>query len=320
MSAVRKSVLGRKALLSAGAAVMVLAGVLTGCGSETAPRALAMGSSGSAVDTVMAQIYAGALRHAGAVVSTEVRVGDDRRLLAEMGHTEVDLFPSFTGRLLSQLAPTLTSTTPDDVYVDLNHSLPEGISVGDPTPVTNTPELVVSTRLASGSAVSDLSACSRLPADLPTVVVDPPTDSLLRAFADAGCRLGPLQRVVGVQSVVDRVASGGAVGILTPLQVSGVTSSGSAGAVQALATPKITKSSPATPTSTPSVPVPSVGPRAEVLVPVYRTAALSPDQVKAINKVAGEISTADLVALARRVESGENPADVATGWLGEHSI
>ena len=64
----------------------------------------------------------------------------------------------------------------------------------------------------------------------------------------------------------------------------------------------------------------AVGPRAEVLVPVYRSAALSRDDVKTINKVAGEITTGDLATMAARVQRGDDPRELAVTWLGEHGL
>ena len=99
--------------------------------------------------------------------------------------------------------------------------------------------------------------------------------------------------------------------------------------IQALRVPVPTQQdagqTPATPTttSTPSAPSsqsPQSGPRAQNLVPVYRTAALTRSEVKQINRVAGEITTADLAELARRADAGTKPRDLAAGWLGEHGL
>ncbi|MGC4934613.1 glycine betaine ABC transporter substrate-binding protein [Gordonia sp. DT30] len=305
---------------------MLLLAVLTGCASDDngdVGRPLVMGASGTPESLVMAQIYAGALRGAGADVSPDPRIGDDGALLDAMSRSEVDLFPAFTGRLLAELAPA-SAATPDSGnaagdgpaaadpnadarYVALNRSLPEGVSVGDATPVSVTPQLFVSNATAAAAGVSDLSGCARLPAGLLVVTTDEPDARTLHAFADAGCRLGPVARVGDARTVLERVAAGNALGLLTPLQIAGDTASGPAGQVEALSAPSGSQGAAA-------------GPPAEVLVPVYRTAALTRDQVKAINRVAGEITTADLATLAGRVRAGSNPAGLAADWLNEHGI
>jgi len=55
-------------------------------------------------------------------------------------------------------------------------------------------------------------------------------------------------------------------------------------------------------------------------VPVYRSAALSKEQMKTVNKVAGELTTADLEALAGKAGNGDEPRDLAVSWLTEHGM
>lgn len=306
-----------RVVLAAVAAAVVGIGVLSGCGGESdAPRALVMGSADTPEMTVMAQVYATVLRGAGAAVSPNIDTGDDAALMAQMQQADVDLFPAFTSALLSQLAPALESPTPaptsgapatgddvDPLYKELSRSLPQDVSVGDPTPVAATPQLFVATSLAAIAGADDLSQCARLPADLPVVVTAEPDAATLAAFTDAGCRLGPVEVVADATAALARAGTGTAVALLTPLQVAGDTASGPAGDVTALA-------------ATDSAP----GPRAEVLVPVYRTASLTEDQVKAVNRVAGEITTADLATMADAVRGGASPAVVAGDWVNEHGV
>ncbi len=56
-----------------------------------------IGSSDDAAMRVMAEVYAGALRNAGSVVSADRLRGDDATLLDEMDRADLDLFPAFTG-------------------------------------------------------------------------------------------------------------------------------------------------------------------------------------------------------------------------------
>ncbi len=131
--------------------ILALAATVAGC-SEPAPadRPLVMGAPDTPTMTVMAHIYAGALRNAGSAVSPTVERGDYRTLLDDMDATSVDLFPAFSGLLLDQLAPQLAPATAEDVYKDLNRSLPQGVSVGDATMVSATPQIFVAA--AAGAA------------------------------------------------------------------------------------------------------------------------------------------------------------------------
>ena len=304
-----------------------------------------MGASAEPESAVMAQIYADALRHAGAAVSHQTSIGDDSTLLGAMDRADVDLFPAYTGTMLAKLAPEMAPQTADDTYNDLNRALPQGVSVGDPTPVNATPEVFVGSALASSTGIEDLTGCSRLPSGLPLLVIaEPtgqtePTEATLRELTAAHCALGPVQRVPEVKTALARVASGSALGLFSSLAVSTALADGPADKIQALSTPEppaaesSTTASRAPQSGTPqsgipqssapsnSTPADSItGPPAQILVPVFRTAALSRDQVKAINKVAGEITTTDLAALAQKVRDGQEPGELATDWLAEHGI
>nr|WP_202422250.1 glycine betaine ABC transporter substrate-binding protein [Gordonia sp. SID5947] len=312
--------------------VLALAAV-AGC-SESAPSAgqLVMGAPASPSMQVMAQIYAGALRHAGSAVSMTVPRGTYRSLLDDMDATTVDLFPAFSGRLLAELAPQSAPPTADAVYTELNRSLPQGVSVGDATTVSATPQVFVAASVADRGGVTALADCARLSPGLPLVVVGAPDGPTVDALSAAGCRFGPVESVPSTSAVVRRVAGGGAVGLLTPLDVAGDDAEGVSGDIRALTAPKSAKDDGASGTAETS---PSrstheaapngdeelaTGPRAEQLVPVYRTAALSRDQVKTVNKVAGEMTTADLATLARKAAAGEPAAVLANGWLAEHGL
>ncbi|MCR5980056.1 glycine/betaine ABC transporter substrate-binding protein [Gordonia jinghuaiqii] len=321
----RKRLVGKRLVAVAGL-LLVLAVVIAGCTDDTpAPRGIVIGSSEQPAMRVMAEVYAGALRNSGTLVFADQLRGDDAELLDEMDRAALDLFPAFTGDLLSLLAPSSTAVTATDVYHDLNRSLPQGVSVGDETPVSAAPQIFVATSLAGSVDATDLEDCSRLPAGLPVVAVDTPAESTLRAFAAAGCAFGPVETVASTEDVLRRASGGAAVGLLTPLDLAGEDAEGASSEVQALrnsAGGGASADNP--PTGAPATeavrPADRSGPRAEVLVPVFRSAAFGREQVKTMNKVAGEITTADLATMASRVEAGADPRDVALKWLGEHGL
>ena len=169
--------------------IAVLGSAATACDARAgAPPS----AGGGAADTPMMRVVAGSMRGVAPGWCRrvgQVLIGDDRRLLEAMSAADVDLFGAFTGTLLTGLAPQAVSLTADEVFTELNHSLPQGVSVGDPTLVT--------------------------------------------ADDQAG--------------------------------------------------------------------------RAQVLVPVYRSAALSQREMKSVNKVAGELTTADLETLTDRAETAVSP-------------
>ncbi|MFW0790926.1 hypothetical protein [Gordonia sp. CPCC 205333] len=213
------------------AAVAALLGVviLTGCTVQTSESnessPLVIGASSAPEMRMVAHIYRAVLVAAGTEVSPEVIIADDTAQLTAMGSAERDLFPAFSGRLLAALVPqsvatnaTAASTEPaadfDQTYIQLNRSLPQGITLADPTTVTT--------------------------AGLAGAASDKPSDN---------------QNELSQQ-----------------------------------------------------------------LVPVYRGAALNREQVKTINKVAGELTAGDLVAMSGEVARGADPANLAARWVVTHGL
>ena len=151
----------------------------------------------------------------------------------------------------------------------------------------------------------------------------------MAAFAAQGCRFGAVESVGSAREVIARVGTARAAGVVTALDAA-VALDPAAPQIQALRVPAPTQddagqpSTPSNPATSPQSqsqsPSPQSGPRAQNLVPVYRTAALTRSEVKQINRVAGEITTADLAELARRADAGTKPRDLAAGWLGEHGL
>lgn len=275
--------------------------VAAGCGADDdGGDPLTVGSTGDPAMRVVAQIYAGALRSAGESVDEEPVTAGYEELLADAGGA-VDLFPALGATLLAQLAPHLTPISAEDVYTDLNRSLPQGISVADPTMVDVSWRLLVNRESAEAAGVTDLSGCDRLPDGLPVAVTVDPAPEVLAAYGAAGCRLGPIEVLADPTAVYRAVADGRAVGLLDGLAAAAADPDDR---VEVLAA---ADDSPA-------------GPPAEQLLAVYATAELSEDGLKAINKVAGELTTADLVELADRVGESGDARRAADDWLSEHGF
>ncbi|MGZ8179362.1 glycine betaine ABC transporter substrate-binding protein [Williamsia sp. SKLECPSW1] len=295
---------------------------VSACSTSTSgtPAPLVVGATPGVAAAVVADIYRQVLRSAGAPVADDTAVGDYGRLLDGLDQGRVALFGAFDGELLSRLAPSSTATSPDDVYVDLNRALPQGASVGDATTVSDQVQVVVEKSLAETTGVDELSECGRLPVGLSLVGdrdLDPMTAS---ALAASGCRFAPYQRLGSVAEVIAAVRGGRAAGLVSPLSAAGTTAD-----LTSLTTPaEASEDSGAGPTTTPPTsprPVDPTAIRAQILVPVYASGSLTRDQVRAMNKVAGELTTADLATMAQRVsERQASRSAVVSGWLAEHGF
>lgn len=310
----------RRAVLAAVLVALILA--VSGCSTSTSAdrSSLVIGATPGVPAAVVADIYRQVLRSAGASVADDTTVGDYGRLLDDVDGGRVSMFGAFDGDLLTRLAPSSAATSPDDVYSDLNRALPQGVSVGDPTTVSDQVQVVVSSSLASSTSVDALSECGRLPAGLPLVGdrggLDPATASALTA---AGCRFAPYRRLDSVDAVLAEVRGGRAAGVVSPLSSAGTVTDLTS--LTSAASAAEHSGSGSTPTSATMTPPDPTAIRAQILVPVYSSGALTREQVRTMNKVAGELTTADLSTMAQRVAQRQaTRSAVVGGWLAEHGF
>ncbi|HEU0180543.1 MAG TPA: ABC transporter substrate-binding protein [Agromyces mariniharenae] len=137
-----------KGRLVALAAVAVGATVaLAGCASgdpldggstgEASSETLVVGSQDYYSNEIIAEIYAQALEENGYTVDRQFRIGQREVYIPEIEGGSIDVFPEYTGNLLQYYVPDTEATTSDDVYAELETSLPEGLRVLDQSPATD---------------------------------------------------------------------------------------------------------------------------------------------------------------------------------------
>ncbi|MBY4569537.1 ABC transporter substrate-binding protein [Gordonia sihwensis] len=278
------------------AAIGAAATLITACGSDV-PAPLRVGTDGTPEMQVAAQIYAGALARTGVRVDVGGRASADRRLLDEAAQGDVDLFPAFTGELLTALMPGPDAVSSEDVEEAVNRALPQGVTIGDPAAVNDRRQLILAQTVSDADHLTDLAQCGALPPGLPLVSTGELTAEEKQAFSV--CRFGAITERLTPQQVADRVRGGQALGTLTGLEAA--TALAGRDDVTALRSAES-------------------GPMAQDLVPVFRASLIGKPQMKALSRVAGELTTADLAELAARVERGADPAAVANEWIGTHGV
>jgi osmoprotectant transport system substrate-binding protein len=137
-----------KGRLVALAAVAVGATVaLAGCASgdpldggstgDASSETLVVGSQDYYSNEIIAEIYAQALEENGYTVDRQFRIGQREVYIPEIEGGSIDVFPEYTGNLLQYYVPDTTATTSDDVYAELENSLPDGLRVLDQSPATD---------------------------------------------------------------------------------------------------------------------------------------------------------------------------------------
>ncbi|MDV7355852.1 ABC transporter substrate-binding protein [Rhodococcus oxybenzonivorans] len=269
---------------------------LDGSAGQTSGEVV-VGSGDTAESRVLAEIYAGALRSTGAPASTEPGLGDRTAYLRRLDAGEVTLVPEFTGRLLRYYDPESTEKEQDEVFEALSQALPQGLSISDYAAAEDRSALAVSADTSTRMAVTTLDelipACSR---SVAVLIPDFEAGSL----ADlTGCTFAQTRAVPDGAAAVAELS--------VPAQTDGAVVAGVTTATPEVASSDLVLLDDDEPIFT-----------AQNVVPLYRVGALGEPQIKALNVVAGELTTADLADMIGQVRGGADSADVARVWLDAH--
>ncbi|MCF8570603.1 ABC transporter substrate-binding protein [Gordonia sp. HY002] len=274
---------------------VVVAVSLAACGGDDDP-VLTVGHDGSVESRTAAAVYAGALARTGLQVETVADSASQAELLDQVASGGLGLYPAFTGDLLVQLTPAPKAVTAPDVLADVNRSLPQQVSIGDPALVSDRWQILAQQTAIEASGAETLADCGRLQGEeKPLLVTRTPPPSVLGAVAV--CEHGPVQTVATAEEAASRVRSGDALGLTTALD---------SASVDDLTGVQTLKSDGA--------------PIAQQLVPVFASGPMAKPQLKALSRVAGELTTADLAQMMRKVRDGSDPRAVARQWLSTNGV
>ncbi|WP_415973532.1 glycine betaine ABC transporter substrate-binding protein [Rhodococcus sp. 077-4] len=282
-----------------------IAGLLGGCSAgastDPAPTPVVVGAGSSDISRVLSQIYAGGLRSTGVTVEVKDGLGDRPDYLAALDRGEVTMVPDLTGDLLRTFDTLSSATEAENVFTELNRSLPAGLSVGDYATAED--------RLAIAVA-PDASA-----ADGETV-----TDFLLRGESTVGFVDGQVDPMdVITEGTRSPTFTGASFTDFAPYFDGQAAVDGlNAGEVAALAI-RTASFGPLAKDLTTLPDDDSVYP-AQNVVPLYRNGLLSESALKSFSVVAGELTTADLADMIGEVRGGAASGEVAGRWLGEHNL
>jgi glycine betaine/choline ABC-type transport system substrate-binding protein len=264
--------------------------VVAACGGRHGVRELVVGSTPDAASTVLAELYAGALRSFGA----PARVEPSPDPLSELGTGGDDVAPGFTGRVLQTFAPGATALSDEQVYRAMVAALPEGVAAGDfAASAQDTPTVAVTRPTASAWGGRELATLVR---HCPELALGKVTGTRVPA-ALGGCTPPKPREFIDDAALFGALRAGVINAAWTTTADPGVP-----GDVVVLAD------------SAPSLV------RAENVVPLYRRNELNEREVLAVDEVAGEFDTAALADMRRQVSAGANPHQVAEAWLAEHPL
>ncbi|BBY62559.1 glycine betaine ABC transporter substrate-binding protein [Mycolicibacterium helvum] len=269
----------------------LLALAVVACGSPAPGPSLAVGATADPEMTLLAQLYAAALRSYGS--AAHVQIVDDP--LAALDSGAVSVVPGFTGRLLRQFAPGTTVRSDSQVYRAMVGVLPEGVAAGDyTTSAEDKPALAVTDATVTAWGSRDLTALVSHCAGLRVGAVAH-TPGLPPAVG--GCTWAPPREFPDQTTMFDALRAGEITAGWTNTADAGMPSEF---VVLADRKPALVM--------------------AENIVPLYRRNGLDEQQVRAINEIAGVLDTGSLVDMRQHVAEGRDPQSVAEDWLSAHPL
>jgi osmoprotectant transport system substrate-binding protein len=165
--------LGRRAVVGLTAAL-----ALAACGSSSDPLATSPSTAGStsaggqivvgganfSESTLLAEIYAGALRAKGVDATTKTNIGSREIYLKALQDGSIQVFPEYTGALAKFYAKDYAGTDPTEVYAKVKEVIPSTLTVLAPSAAEDNDAMVVSAATAQKyklTKVGDLAAVAK---------------------------------------------------------------------------------------------------------------------------------------------------------------
>ena len=144
-------------------ATVALAGCASGnpldsgsTGDGGSSETIVVGSQDYYSNEIIAELYAQALEENGYTVERDFRIGQREVYVPEIEDGAIDVFPEYTGNLLQYYVPDTEATTSDDVYAELEKSLPDGLRVLDQSPATDQDSYNVTKAFSDENGVTSL--------------------------------------------------------------------------------------------------------------------------------------------------------------------
>lgn len=270
-------------------AVLLAVLLMSGCGGAPPAPSIAVGAGPDAESTLLAHVYAAALRSYGSPAHVEQSPDP----LADLDIGDVEVVPGFTGRLLVRFDPDATARAAEQVYRSMISALPEGIGAGDyAQSAEDKPALAVTEATAQKWGRRDVAA---LVQHCPGLTVGKVVGARSPA-AVATCRLPAAVEFPDAATLVGALRSGRVDAAWTSTAV------------------------PETPDDVVVLSDRTSAIRAENAVPLYRRNELNEREMLALNEIAGELDTGSLADMLGKVASGTDPGAVADEWLAAHPL
>lgn len=263
-------------------------------------ESVTIGGANFTESSILANIYASALKKNNIEVSTRLNLGNREIIIPALKSGEIDIVPEYLGALLNYYDGKTLATSQSDVSAELAKVLPADFTLLTPSPATSITAWAVRADTAKKYGLSKLSDLQPIAHEL---TIGGPPELAVRALGLPG-----LKRVYGLEfKAVKSLDMGGP---LTRLALN----SGKIDVATVISTQGNLAKEDWVVLDDDKHEQPS-----QNVVPLVRKASLTPTVSKVLNDVSGKLNNAALIELNQQVDlQHKDPAAVAEQWVNTH--
>ncbi|VDR26572.1 Choline-binding protein precursor [Raoultella terrigena] len=278
----------------------LLAVGLLGLSFSSLAESVTIGGANFTESSILANIYASALKKNNIEVSTRLNLGNREIIIPALKSGEIDIVPEYLGALLNYYDGKTLATSQSDVSAELAKVLPADFTLLAPSPATSITAWAVRADTAKKYGLSKLSDLQPIAHEL---TIGGPPELAVRALGLPG-----LKRVYGLEfKAVKSLDMGGP---LTRLALN----SGKIDVATVISTQGNLAKEDWVVLDDDKHEQPS-----QNVVPLVRKASLTPTVSKVLNDVSGKLNNATLIELNQQVDlQHKDPAAVAEAWVNGH--
>lgn len=278
----------------------LLAVGLLGLSFSSLAESVTIGGANFTESSILANIYASALKKNNIAVSTRLNLGNREIIIPALKSGEIDIVPEYLGALLNYYDGKTLATSQSDVSAELAKVLPADFTLLAPSPATSITAWAVHADTAKKYGLSKLSDLQPIAHQL---TIGGPPELAVRALGLPG-----LKRVYGLEfKAVKSLDMGGP---LTRLALN----SGKIDVATVISTQGNLAKEDWVVLDDDKHEQPS-----QNVVPLVRKASLTPTVSKVLNDVSGKLNNATLIELNQQVDlQHKDPAAVAEAWVNGH--
>ena len=265
-------------------------------------QSITIGGANFSEQTILANIYASALKNEGIDVKTRLNLGNRQIIAQALENGDIDVVPEYIGSLLSFYDDKTALTTQKEILSALQQKLPADLQLLEPSSAGSITAWAVTRKTAEKYNLHTLSDLAPVSGDF--TLGGPPE------VATAALGLPGLKAVYGINfKSIKSLDMGGPLSRLA-------LNSGAIDVATVVSTQGILAKEPWVVLKDDKHQQPL-----QNITPLGRKALLTPEVTQVLNEVSAKLTDDDLKQLNRLVDiDHKDPAKVAAQWVAEHTV